>query len=95
MAASLAGLLILAVFLTSAVTVSRTNLVGTAAVSSALQESTSLDGQQFRTKISFDDAAINTVDGSCNLTATGDNTGAASIVDFLHDGRHRPVHSSE
>lgn len=82
MAAAIAGLLILAVFLTSAVTVARSGLVGTAAVSGALQEATRLDGQQFRTEISFDDAAINTDDGNCNLTVTGDNTGAVSIVDF-------------
>ena len=54
MAAAIAGLLILAVFLTSAVTVARSGLVGTAAVSGALQEATRLDGQQFRTEISFD-----------------------------------------
>jgi len=74
--------LILAVFLTGVLMMSRTTLFGNMLTSNAMKESAQLLGERARTEMSLKTPTITTADGSCTLTVTGDNTGSTAITDF-------------
>ena len=78
MSASISGLMILAVFLTGAVMMSRATVFGHVMVSSSTDVAIRLSGQQARTEIDITSAAA---DGTCLLTLSVSNTGATTMVD--------------
>ena len=82
MGTALAGLLIIGVLLSGALIIFRSDLLGNLLVTDAVKESSQLTGEQVRTRINLTAASIDTGDGNCNLTVTGDNTGSMSIADF-------------
>ena len=79
MGASIAGLLVLAVFFTAILVMFRTTLLSDVLLSDANREATNLSGERARTTF---DITTTTGDGSCTITVTGDNTGTTSVVDF-------------
>lgn len=79
MGASLAGLLILAVFLASSLMSLRTSLLGHLQVSNAAKVSSKVLGEKARTVIGI---TSTTVDGACGLTVDLENTGATAIREF-------------
>ncbi len=79
MGAALAGLLILAVFITGTLTMSRTNLFGNVLVTETTKEAIRLSGERARTVI---DVTSTAVTGPCTVTLTVDNAGSTSISDL-------------
>jgi len=79
MASTLAGLLILAMFLTTSLITFRSTLFGDVAVSSASREAGKVIGDKARTEISIDSAAGDTF---CSLTLVVLNTGATRVLDI-------------
>lgn len=79
MGASIAGLLILAVFLASTLMSLRTSLFGNLQVSDAAKASTELLGDQVRTVIGVTSTVV---DGVCGLAVELENTGATTIRRF-------------
>ena len=75
----MAGLLILAVFLTSSLMSHRTSLFGNLQVSDAAKASSRLLGEKARTVIGVTSTAV---DGACGLTLEVENTGATAIRHF-------------
>ncbi len=82
MAASAAGLLIFAVFLTGNASRFQADLFSNALIGSATKEASRISGERVRTEISLLTSAISTADNKCTLAVTGDNAGSVSIVDF-------------
>jgi len=82
MGIALAGLLIIGVLFSGALIIFRSELLGNLLVTDALKEASELTGEQVRTRIDLTDFEIDTGDGKCILTVTGDNTGATSIADL-------------
>ena len=78
MASTLAGLLILAMFLTTSLITFRSTLFGEVAVSSASREASKAMGQNARTEITIDSAVGDTF---CSLTLVITNTGAIRVLD--------------
>ena len=78
MAATIAGALILAVFFTGTLMMSRSILFGNLVISNSSKESIRLSGERARTEIGI----TSTTPGSlCELTVDVGNTGATSVVD--------------
>ena len=82
MAASVAGIMILAVFLVGGLMILRTSLFGDVLLGNAVKEAVDLEGERARTVIGLGTPSIDTGDGTCTLTVTGDNDGAVSLGDF-------------
>jgi len=78
MASTLAGLLILAMFITTSLITFRSTLFGEVAVSSASREASRVMGENARTEIAIDSAAGDTF---CSLTLVVTNTGATRVLD--------------
>ena len=79
MASSLAGLLILAMFLTTSLITFRSTLFGDVAVSSASREASRVIGENARAEIAIDSAVGDTF---CSLTLAVLNTGATRVLDI-------------
>lgn len=82
MGIALAGLLIIGVLFSGALIIFRSDLLGNLLVTDAIKETSQLTGEQVRTRIDLTAVSIDTGDGNCNLTVTGDNTGSTSIADL-------------
>ena len=82
MAASVAGIMVLAVFLVGGLMVLRTSIFGDVPLGNAVKEAVDLEGERARTVIDLGSPSIDTGDGTCTLTVTGDNDGSISIGDF-------------
>ena len=78
MASTLAGLLILAMFITMSLITFRSNLFGEVAVSSAGREASRAMGENARTELAIDSAVGDTF---CSLTLVVINTGATRVLD--------------
>ncbi len=79
MASTLAGLLILAMFLTTSMITFRSTLFGDVAVSSASREASKVMGDNARTEITIDSVLGDTF---CSLTLVVVNTGATRVLDI-------------
>ena len=79
MASTLAGLLILAMFLTTSLITFRSTLFGDVAVSSSSREASKVMGDKARTEITIDSAVGDTF---CSLTLMVLNTGATRVLDI-------------
>ncbi|NQW22961.1 MAG: hypothetical protein HQ475_05895 [SAR202 cluster bacterium] len=79
MASTMAGLLILAMFLTTSLITFRSTLFGDVAVSSASREAGKALGDKSRTEISIDSAVGDTF---CSLTLVVLNTGATRVLNI-------------
>lgn len=79
MGSTIAGLLILVLFFTGVLLVSRTTQSGNAQVSRATRDAVELVGARARTTIAV---ASTSSSGTCNLSISVDNTGATSVSDF-------------
>lgn len=82
MSATIAGLLILAVFLAGVLMMFRSTLFGNVSTGSALREAAQFEGEQSRTEIKLTAGSVSTAGGNCILTVTGDNDGVTSISNF-------------
>ena len=80
MASTLAGLLILAMFLTTSMITFRSTLFGDVAVSSASREASKAMGDNARTEITID--SVFSEDTLCSLTLVVVNTGATRVLDI-------------
>ena len=78
MAATVAGLLILAIFFTSQMMMFRANTYASLLTTGTNKQAVHLSGEQARTMIEVQSA---TTDGLCNLTVDLANTGAVAVVD--------------
>ena len=97
MGASIAGLLILAVFLTGALMLTRSTLFSNVVTSNAIKEAAQLAGERARTEIGITSSSTTTVFRcSTKLQITVDNTGSVTISDFdkmdiVHGTRPKPA----
>ena len=82
MSATIAGLLILAVFLAGVLMMFRSTLFGNVSTGSALREAAQIEGERSRTEIDLTDGSVSTAGGVCILIVTGDNDGVTAISDF-------------
>ena len=82
MGAALAGLLVLGVLFSGALILFRIDLLGNRLVTDAVRDASEVAGEQVRTQISLTGDQVTNAGGSCELTATADNTGATSIATF-------------
>jgi len=83
MGASIAGLLVMAVFFTGLMMLSRTILAGEVVVSRAMTDAAWYSSKRINTELRITDAKL-TPGSECNLTISVENTGTTSIVDFRH-----------
>ena len=79
MASTLAGLLILAMFLTTSLITFRSTLTGDIAVSGASRDASKAMGENARTEITIDSVVGDTF---CSFTLVVTNTGAARVLDL-------------
>ncbi len=79
MGSTIAGLLILTLFFTGVLLVSRTTLSGNEQVSAATRDAVQLVGDRARTTIAVTNTSSS---GTCNLSIDVDNTGATSVSDL-------------
>ena len=79
MGATLAGLLILTLFLASSLIMSRSTLHGNTLVGMSTKLAIRLSGERARTAI---DITSTSGDGACNLTINVDNTGTVSVKEL-------------
>jgi len=79
MGPTIAGLLILALFITTSLVTFRSTLLGTVAVSGATREATRVLGENSRTEISIDSALGDTF---CSFTLVVLNPGATRVLDI-------------
>ena len=71
MSATIAGLLILAVFLAGVLMMFRSTLFGNVSTGSALREAAQFEGEQSRTEIKLTAGSVSTAGGNCILTRDG------------------------
>lgn len=79
MGAAISGLLIMAVFFSSALMMFRTTLFGEVLISNAMKEITRLSGEQARTNITILSASV---EGGCTLKVAVKNLGSTSVEEF-------------
>ena len=80
MGATVAGILVLAVFFSGAFMVSRTTLLGNVLMGDTMKESIRVSGEKARTEIQITSAMVGAA--SCDLTVNVDNTGATSVANL-------------